>query len=170
MQNRQVTLRALEPADVDAVYRWENDPAVWQHGVAHTPFSRHALAQYIADCGQTDIYTAKQLRLMAMDGVVAVGCVDLFDFDPYHRRAGVGLLVDQALRHQGYGRAILEALLDFARQHLQLHLVYCDVAADNEPSRRLFEGAGFERCGLRRQWLHASDGWTDAVVYQKILS
>lgn len=170
MQNRQVTFRALEPADVDAIYRWENDPDVWQHGVAHTPFSHHALAQYITDCAMTDIYTAKQLRLMAMDGVVAVGCVDLFDFDPYHHRAGVGLLVDQALRHQGYGRAIVEALLDFARQHLHLHLLYCDVAANNEACRRLFESAGFECCGVRRQWLKTLDGWADAVVFQKILS
>ncbi len=43
LEKNGVRLRALEPSDVEILYQWENDPAVW--GVSHTllPFSRHTL-------------------------------------------------------------------------------------------------------------------------------
>ena len=86
---------------------------------------------------------------MAVDSEgTAVGCADLFDFDPYHRRAGVGVLIDSRLRNNGYGKAMLRELGQFAATHLQLHLLYCDIADNNIASIRLFESEGFQRCGI----------------------
>ncbi|MDR0955095.1 MAG: GNAT family N-acetyltransferase, partial [Rikenellaceae bacterium] len=86
-----IRLRALEPQDVDLLYTWENDTAVW--GVSQTlmPFSRHILGQFIAQQTQ-DIYQTRQMRLVieAVEAERPVGVIDLFDFDPYHLRAGVG--------------------------------------------------------------------------------
>ena len=164
-------LRAMEPADIDALYQWENDPSVWVHSAAHQPFSRQALQQFIEESAGCDIYTARQLRLMAdnADGQ-PVGCVDLFDFDPYHRRAAVGLLVDCRFRRQGVGSAMLRELEQFARTHLQLHLLYSDIAADNNASLQLFLRNGYRQCGTRPEWLWSYGQWTDAVIVQKILS
>lgn len=165
-----VRLRAMEPADIDAIYRWENDPAVWVHSAAHQPFSRQALQQFIEDSGNSDIYSSRQLRLMAdnTDGNT-VGCVDLFDFDPYHRRAGVGLLIDNRFRCQGYGSALLGELEQFAATHLQLHLLYSDISIDNGSSLRLFSRNGYRQCGTRPEWIWSNGQWTDAIIVQKIL-
>ena len=38
------------------------------------------------------------------EGMATVGMVDLYDFDPHHRRAGVGILVDPAYQRRGIGR------------------------------------------------------------------
>ena len=43
----EIRLRAVEPEDIEAIYRWENDHEVWQYSAAHTPFSRHQLTQYV---------------------------------------------------------------------------------------------------------------------------
>lgn len=167
---KTVKLRALEPEDVDAVYRWENDPAVWQFGVSHQPFSRDMLQRYLLEASDLDIYAARQLRLMAEDGGGrAVGCVDLYDFDPFHRRAGVGLIVDQAVRNQGYGAAILQQMADFAATHLNLHQLYCDIAEDNRFSIKLFEKAGYRRCSAREDWLQSNGKWIKAFGYQLII-
>ena len=93
-----VNLRAMEPCDIDAIYRWENDPSVWGVSMSHQPFSRYALSRFIDENSGSDIYASRQLRLMADSGGTTVGCIDLYDFDPYHRRAGVGLLVDSRMR------------------------------------------------------------------------
>ena len=41
LEGRVVRLRAVEPEDVEAMYRWENDPAVWRVSGTLAPFSRH---------------------------------------------------------------------------------------------------------------------------------
>lgn len=160
----------MEPEDVNAIYRWENDPTVWVDSAAHQPFSRHALSQFIEENSGSDIYSCRQLRLMAeKEEIKAVGSIDLFDFDPYHRRAGVGIIVDREYRRQGIGLQMLTELELFARQHLQLHQLHCTIAADNEASIALFEKAGYQRCGTLSQWVMQNETWKDAFMYQKIL-
>ena len=42
---KKVTLRALEPSDLDLIYSWENNPDVWE--ISHTlvPFSKFVLTR-----------------------------------------------------------------------------------------------------------------------------
>src|SRR5574344_772934 len=172
---KQVTLRALEPEDIDYIFRWENDSKVWEWSIAHTPFSRHALTQYILDCSQVDIYTSKQLRLVAealdtsSQSKQAVGCIDLYDFDPFHRRANMGILIDCRCRHHGYGAAMLSEFLDFCHHNLQLHQLYCEIAETNTDCLQLFEHHGFERQGMLRDWIFSHDSWTNAVMLSRLL-
>ena len=168
---KTIKLRAMEPQDIEAIYRWENDPAVWRDSAAHQPFSRQTLETFINEQHDTDIYISRQLRLMADNGEgTAVGCVDLFDFDPYHHRAALGLLVDSRQRGNGYGAAIIGELEAFCRTHLQLHQLYCIIAVDNEHCCRLFEHAGFSCDGTLQDWIWNSGQWVDAHLYQKIIA
>jgi len=172
---KRVTLRALEPEDIDLIFRWENDPQVWEWSIAHTPFSRHALTQYILDCSQVDIYTAKQLRLVAVapatesDSERVVGCIDLYDFDPFHRRANMGILIDSRYRRQGYGAAMLSQFIDFCHNNLQLHQLYCEIAETNTECLQLFDRHGFERQGVLHDWIFTHDSWLNAVMLSRLL-
>ena len=56
-------LRALEPEDLELVYRIENDPTFWRHGSTTVPYSRYALRQFIAD-STGDIFRDGQVRLV----------------------------------------------------------------------------------------------------------
>ena len=40
-------LRALEPDDLDTMYRWENDTNIWRVSGTTAPFSRHSLMRLI---------------------------------------------------------------------------------------------------------------------------
>lgn len=73
----------MEPDDCEAMYRWENDTSLWTFGDVTRPFSRAVLRDFIADAS-LDIYHARQLRLVIepLSWPEAVGCVDLFAFDP----------------------------------------------------------------------------------------
>ncbi len=57
-----ITLRAVEPTDVDCLYIWENDPSLWPHGSTRAPLSRFQLSEY-ATGYDADPYSARQLRL-----------------------------------------------------------------------------------------------------------
>jgi len=165
-----IFLRALEPDDLDFLYALENDASIW--GVSDTlaPVSRHALREYLAHAA-ADFYVVRQLRLVVTTEIegAAVGIVDLFDYDPLHQRAGVGITILGQHRRRGYARQALELLVQHARNVLRLHQVYATVEAANAGSMRLFRAAGFRRVGTRQAWLRTAHGWQDAVEWQRLL-
>ena len=119
LSNDIISLRAIEPEDIELLYSWENDPEIWE--VSHTlvPFSKYILALYIQNADK-DIYESKQLRLMidTVEGKT-IGAIDLFDFDPYHSRIGIGLLIYAPdKRSKGYASASLELLIPYCFQKL----------------------------------------------------
>ncbi len=63
IRNDKIILRALEPADADLLYQWENQMELWSVSNTLTPFSRHQIITYINQIS-LDIYQTKQLRLM----------------------------------------------------------------------------------------------------------
>lgn len=163
-------LRALEADDLEFLFALENDPDIW--GVSDTlaPVSRHALREYLAHAG-ADFHTVRQLRLVVVvqPGGPAVGVVDLFDYDPLHQRAGIGITIVAGQRRRGYARQALELMQAHAGQVLRLHQLYATVGADNRASMKLFKAAGFRRVGTRREWLRTATGWVDAVEWQCLL-
>ena len=63
MENELIRLRALEPDDVQVLYKWENDTEVWKVSNTIVPFSKYMLLQFIAN-QQRDIFETRQLRLI----------------------------------------------------------------------------------------------------------
>ncbi len=89
-----VRLRAVEPEDLELLYKWENEESNWRLSNTLAPYSRFVLKNYIAGSHKSLFETA-QLRLMIdlHSEKRTVGTIDLFDFDHFHLRAGVGILV-----------------------------------------------------------------------------
>jgi len=161
-------LRALETSDLDFLYQLENDVQVWRVSNTVTPYSKAILQQYLENAA-ADIYSARQLRLLICSlNQERVGVIDLYDFEPLHRRAGIGILIHPDLRQQQYARNALDLFLHYCQHILLLHQVYCTIPVSNQPSQYLFERAGFTLIGLRQQWLKTPTGWEDVQEYQKI--
>lgn len=169
LENEKIRLRNLEPEDLELLYRWENDSSLWSVGNTVSPLSRYVLKEYIAE-SHRDIYDLKQLRLMierAADGI-AIGLVDLFDFDPHHRRAGIGILVDPLYQQQGFATEALSLLIRYAFSFLKLHQLYVHVPVRNEASKSLFSRSGFTVTGTFKEWLAAPEGYSDVWMMQLI--
>ena len=164
-------LRALEPSDLDFLYTLENDISTWHVSNTLSPYAKFVLEQYLENAA-LDIYTVKQLRLVICNQKQeAIGAIDLFDFDPHHRRAGIGIVILTPYRGQGHAAEALHLLLSYCHHTLQLHQVYCSITASNHASVRLFKNAGFAEVGIRRDWLRKSDGsWDDVVEMQRLFS
>jgi diamine N-acetyltransferase len=186
LEGERILLRAMEPYDVDNLYMWENDPENWFVSQTRAPYSRHILSQFI-DESHKDIYELRQMRLMITlknsagseintsagksksEEKPAVGAIDLFDFDPFHRRAGIGILVARKeIRRQGIASEALTLLIDYAFRILGLHQLYCNVAKGNEASCNLFLKSGFEVTGEKKDWLRSDGAWTTEYLLQLI--
>lgn len=166
---KHIKLRAIEPEDIDLLYEWENDESHWEVSNTHLPFSKAILSEYIKNA-QTDIYTAGQLRLVIQleSEKKAIGFVDLFDFDPFHQRAGIGILISKAYRQQSYATIALQEIIDYGFNHLGLHQLYCNITPDNTASIRLFESLGFSLCGTKKDWIRTTEGFKDEFMYQVV--
>ena len=161
-------MRALEPSDLDTLYHWENDINIWKVSQTITPFSKHVLSQYLANAHQ-DIFTARQLRLIIVKESRSIGTIDLFDFEPVHKRAGVGILIaDQGDRQKGYAREALELLINYAFKQLQLKQIYCNISSINKASINLFSGLDFMLVGVKKDWNKTQEGWEDELLFQRL--
>lgn len=160
-----ISLRALEPEDLDLIYRIENDPEYWRFGASTVPYSRYALRQFIAS-SQNDLFADGQVRLVIESDGKGVGFADLTSFDAIHLRAEIGLAV--LPEHQGkhIGQAAVKCLCDYATK-LHLHQLYAVIAVTNEPATRLFRSLAFESSATLKDWLRSDEGYVDAVVWQK---
>lgn len=164
---KMIRLRAIEPSDLELIYQWENDPENWGVSYTYTPFSREVLKNYIEQQASQDIYSSKQLRLMIDNEGETIGCIDLFDFEPRHRRAGLGILIgDKKHRQNGYASDALQQCIVYAFSTLNLNQLFCNIAANNEASLKLFANQGFEITGTKKQWLDVNGTWVDEHTLQ----
>lgn len=166
----KITLRALEPTDIDLMYRWENDAELWRYGSTVAPFSRKQIWEYIAGY-DADIYSARQLRLMIVDNASgdAVGAVDLTDYDPANQRAAIGIFVDLEFQRKGIASAAIRLVERYCAERLGMHQLWAIVSGDNTPSRSLFTSLGYKISGRLQSWLKTRASYCDAYLYQHFL-
>ena len=163
-------LRALEQSDLEFLYEIENNTAVWEISGTITPYSRAVLQSYL-DNAHRDLYEAKQLRLViCSSGHERLGLIDIFDFDPNHKRAGLGVVLSQKHRHKGVGGEAIRVLCDYVFEALDLHQVYANILEDNETSLRLFKKLGFVEVGVKKDWIRVKHGFKNEVLLQKLKS
>lgn len=165
-----ISLRALEPEDLELLYEWENNHDIWHISNNLAPYSKYILKQYIEN-SHLDIYQTRQLRFiieLCEEGHPRpIGTIDLFDFDPFHNRAGIGILIaGEADRCKGFGSLALAELIHYSFGTLCLHQLFCNIATDNQSSLELFKKAGFIPCGVRKGWIRCEQGWKDEYMLQ----
>ena len=164
-----IRLRALEPSDLEVLYIWENDPDVWRVSGTLSPISRERLAHFIEEQSY-DIYTTRQMRLIIEAEGIIVGSLDIFDFDPQHRRFGIGILIyEDDYRRKGYAKEVITEVVKYGRNILDLKQIWATLAADNIASIALFESCGFTKCAHRKEWLNRGGEFIDELEYQLIL-
>jgi diamine N-acetyltransferase len=113
IQDDKLQLRAAEPADASLIYQWENDIHIWRMSDTITPYSLFQIEQFLMN--NNDLYSQKQLRMMIdlKESKQSTGCIDLYDFDPFHERIGIGILVTAAFR----GKNIAQNALQLAEKY-----------------------------------------------------
>ena len=125
------------------------------------------------DLGTTNscvsVFEGNEPVVIANSEGTAVGCIDLFDFNPSHMRAEVGIIIHKDHRHNGYAASALSALIGYAATVLHLHQIYAIVNKHNTPSVRLFSNVGFKSGTVLSDWLFDGKEYSDAAIMQFFL-
>lgn len=168
LHSKNSNLRALEPEDLDFLFSAENDEAFWEISGTQIPYSKYILQKYIENAHQ-DIYEAKQYRFVICDTQnIPVGMIDLFDFNPQHKRVGVGILLLPQYQGKGFGSEALEMVIDYVFLNLNVNQIFANIIANNQKSVTLFEKFNFKKVGIKKDWIFANDSYKDEILYQLI--
>lgn len=173
LKKDNIRLRPVEPEDLEVLYNWENDTEIWHISNTITPFSKYILKKYLEN-SHLDIYETKQLRFIIeleenTKVHVPIGTIDLFDFDPYHSRIGIGILIkEDKHRQKGYASAALEILINYTFSTLLVHQIYCNIDTDNITSLNLFKKFNFKITGKKIDWCKNASSWKNEYILQLI--
>ncbi|HOZ29830.1 MAG TPA: GNAT family protein [Bacteroidales bacterium] len=167
LENNTILLRKPEPEDLEFLYSLENNPDFWFVSDTHTPFSRWQIKQHIEN-SVYDIFTNKELRLIIeqKSDNSKVGIIDLFEFDPKHNRAGVGILIKKDFQNKGLAAQALLLIIDYSFKILLLNQLWCFIDVTNEISIKLFSNMGFAKCGHLKAWKRTDKSYSDTFIYQ----
>ncbi len=170
VENSLIKLRNLEVYDIDFLSDIENDPDLWEVSNTNIFFSEKVLKKHIED-SKKDIFIANQARFIIENirNKKQLGLIDLFDFNPTHLRAGIGIVISKSERRKKYAENAINLLKDYCSKILRLNQIYCNISYDNFASIKLFEKAGFKLTGKKEQWINTSEGFKDVLFYQLIL-
>lgn len=163
-----VHFRAIEPEDLDLLYRIENDIKLWNIGTTNVPYSRYTLHDYIANASG-DIYTDRQVRMMIenTEGEI-VGIVDIVNFDPNNRKAELGLVIEEPFRQMGYAQSVIIKIAEYAVSVLHLHQLYAVIDVTNTACVALFRKLGYRESATLKEWLFDGRDYHDAIVMQTV--
>jgi ribosomal protein S18 acetylase RimI-like enzyme len=156
-----IELRRLGPKDASAYQE------IRLEALADSP---HAFSSTLeTEQGQPLDRFAKRLAddfiLGAFSGPYLVGVAGFYvQPRPKHRHKGMlwGMYVSPDHRAAGIGRKLVEAIIEHARQHVEL--LQLSVVADNMPARRLYANLGFVEYGIERNATKYQGQYHDDVL------
>ena len=70
----------------------------------------------------------------------------------------------------GYGKEVMNALLKYAFEEMNINRFWLDVYPDNAIGIKLYEGLGMHRDGVLRQNYKSKRGYLDQIIYSMLKS
>ena len=158
------SLRAAEPADLEAIAEIMNQPLV-RHGTLMLPFTLPEAMKTLVEPKEPATRS-----IVAVAGGIPVGIGVL---QPQTgRRAHVGdialLAVHDSWHGRGIGTAVLAAMIDLADNWLNLRRLTLTVLADNLPALKLYQATGFVTEGVKRADVFRAGRFADAAAMARI--
>ncbi len=163
----EIYFRTLTTDDVSIMMAWENNPENWKISSTSKPYSRAQIEEFV-NLNQ-DIFIHSQLRLIICLSKTneVIGNIDLFDFEPEHKRVGVGILIDTNFRNQGFANQSIQLIEEYSKVILGVRNLFCNILTDNKQSLNLFEKNKFKQICVKPNWHLHNGEWFDECFYLK---
>lgn len=136
------SLRLLKKTDINFLFEIENNPKNKKFNKHLSAPSRQLLKAYIENA-QSEISVYNQIRFVVENKNIQIGLIDLFDYDPIKKNAGVGIIIKSEFRNKNFGSNALKIIIDYSFQKLDLIFLFANIKSKNKHSVKLFEKFGF---------------------------
>ncbi len=86
-----------------------------------------------------------------------------------HHTAMLGMGIKEEWRNEGLGKILIECVLDWAKQHSELKIIWLDVYASNVLGVNLYKKMGFEVSGVVKDFFLEGHAYIDKIQMYKHL-
>ena len=142
LEGENLKLRLLQLKDLDFLYSVENNQNYFKFSSHPQYYSKEELKEFISN-STDDITIYNQLRFVVDLNDNPIGLIDLFNYNPKRKNAGVGIIILEEFQNQNFGSKSLELLISYAWEKLDLLSLYANIKPSNQNSIKLFEKYGF---------------------------
>lgn len=167
IRGKDIILRAVELSDAKILFDWENNQELWHLSGTRLPYSMYDIEQYVLNAGSS-IESTGQYRFIITNQTDIIGIIDLFDYELPHRRAGVGILINEKFRNMGYAADALNLLCNHCFGQLDFNQLWATIGTDNISSLSLFKKVGFKENGIKEKWTFYNGKLHDEYFLQLI--
>ena len=166
LRGSRVRLTALTQSDLPTVIQWHQNPEFLRlfDALPAYPKTEAAVAQWIDDTNKaTDAFL---FAIRPLDSDELIGYLELDGILWTHRVSGVSIAIGEAKQWgKGYGYEVMQLVLRFAFDELNLHRVQLAVFCYNGRAIALYEKLGFQREGVHREHLQRDGKRYDMYLY-----
>jgi putative acetyltransferase len=165
---RALTIRRATTRDAAAFARIMGDPAVLP-GLMQVPYTSEEI--WMRRLAETSDPARPDLLLVAERDGEVVGTAGLHPVGTHLRRRHamlLGLSVAHEAQGQGVGRALMQALVDWADRWGQVLRLELNVYADNERAIALYRKFGFEIEGTHRAYALRDGAYVDSLSMARL--
>ena len=159
-----IEIRPANPEEGTYLSKWLTDPAI----LRWFPMSD---AREIDDSVRIWMgYCKIQACFTAYENGTAVGMSILY-IQPYQKFAHqclFAIIVDEKHRNKGVGKALMEHMINAAKNQFNIEILHLEVYAGN-PAIRLYERMGFKEFGRQPKFIKMDGEYIDKVMMQKEL-
>lgn len=168
LQDGTLGLRAPEPGDTDAYLAFRNDLGAVGDLIGYIRgVPRHKVAEWIATI---DNRAGITLTAVLLSEGGPVGYVNVSDMETVSGTCRLGLAVFSASdRGKGYGRRIMDLVLAYLREWLNIRKVSLTVLADNKAAVALYENCGFVVEGKLKDEYFIDGSYRTALIMARFL-
>jgi RimJ/RimL family protein N-acetyltransferase len=157
LRGEKVFLTELDPANLETVRAWVNDPDTHRWMLAGQEYvttgdEERFFAESLALAKEGRAY---RFEIRAVDDGRLLGCGGLEHVSVRDRHAEIGLFIGTAAeRGRGFGSDVIRTLLRHGFEDLGFHSIRITVFPENEQALALYRSLGFTETGRDREaWL-----------------
>jgi RimJ/RimL family protein N-acetyltransferase len=157
-----ITLRAIELADLAHLQGWANDPDIqYLLGGWHFPTNMNDQQNWY---NSLSCNSNNQRFMIVNEENIVIGMANLVNVNFKDGNAEHGLLLDNKYRGKGYGYSVVLAIMNYAFNELRLNRLETTIIANNTASMNLFlNKCGWKKEGVLRNWYFRQGGFIDKI-------
>jgi D-alanine-D-alanine ligase len=163
LETARLAARRVTEEDIPRLLDWFNDPVIARYMEApENSYDEQELYELLI---LSRVHDA-DLIFLDKNGNVPVGYGALYDVDYRIKKGEISFLIgNKAYLSKGYGSEIATAMVSFCFTEFGLTTIFASAVAENLPSRKALEKAGFREIGIRRKSHLVGSTYYDEVFF-----
>ena len=147
---KEIYLSPLNTEDVSVFCKWLNDKSITDNtGMSEIMTTPITEGVYLEENSKAGKY---QFAIVKKENDVLIGSCGFNEVDFIRQTGMIGLFIgEEENRGKGYGREVLNLLLEYGFHTLNLHNIWLRAFSHNERAISLYRRVGFKEIGRRRE-------------------